>query len=429
MPEPQKLPDAEELQLFHEFLDLIALIQRRNRFVSSAYGLPLGLSDAHALVEIDRHEEGVSASLLGRNICLKKASVSYLISRLRRRRLLQVRESRTDKRAKVVALSVSGKRLLAQLDARANQQTELLSKDLTPERESALVGYLERFSDIFGVPRVSARYGESLLRAAIRRATRALGLTTDAIFDSTSISALQWHMLTEIAADQEAKTARQLGKALGVKANTVSVCLSGLEKEGFIKQEVFSSDRRKKAVLATPRGRQFLSRIREDAALSLKTRLASFSPESVREFVGLLSIIAGKPQTAKRHSLQAALFVELVSGEGALKQLRGKFVDEAINSGLKWNLSGTLLYARNTVYVAWEEATARGVIEFEISADKAYVVNAAVFSGAEGVLSLEGFIEAAASLFGNQHPYVSVELPRAKGVFVITDGLAAESLD
>ena len=190
------LPLEDEREtLFGEMFELFRLIQRRNRFVGTAYGLPLGLSDAHALVEIDSHG-ALSAAQLGQLLYLKKASMFYLVDRLKKRRLIQVKAAEHDRRATSISLGVTGGKLLQKLDSPANKQLEVLSSSLTADDNGTLVRYLEKFSELLGVPALRRRGCESALRTSIRRGTRALGLTTNKIFGEEGVNALQWHTLS-----------------------------------------------------------------------------------------------------------------------------------------------------------------------------------------------------------------------------------------
>lgn len=413
--------------LIGEMFELFRLIQRRNRFVGSAWGLPLGLSDAHALVEIDSYG-GLSAAQLGQLLCLKKASMFYLVDRLKRRRLVQVKPAAHDKRATVISLTATGIKLLQKLDALANKQLDFLKASFTESQTSALVRLLEKFSDLHGIPKLQGRSNEHPLRTSIRRGTRALGLTSNAIFGEQGLNALQWHALAEISSTPGLLTALQLCEILAVKPNTLSAALSGLEKQACITQASLETDRRKKALRLTDQGSATLAALKAGGCSRLSERLHTFSMDELQEFVTLLSILAGKGAAAPRELLQAAVYVEQVIDKATITRLRGLYVEHLVEHKGHWNLGSTILGDNSFIYAGFEQGEPISVAELVLFEERAVVSHFAVFASGLEVLGVEAFALAVCRTFLALYPFRAVLLPPALSKISVEGDLRARTV-
>jgi DNA-binding MarR family transcriptional regulator len=301
--------------------------------------------------------------------------------------------------------------LLQKLDALANKQLEFLKASLSEAQSSALVGLLERFSDLHDIPKLKGRSNEHPLRTSIRRGTRALGLTSNAIFGEHGLNALQWHALAEISSTPGALTALQLCEILAVKPNTLSAALSGLERQGCITQVPLETDRRKKALHLTDGGAATLTALKAGGCSRLGERLQAFSIEDLQEFVTLLSLLAGKGGAAPRQLLQAALYVEQVTDKAILTRLRGLYVEHLVERNEHWNLGSTILCEESFIYAGFEQGQPISVAEFVLSDERAVVSNFAVFASGSDVLGVEAFTLAACRTFLALYPFRAVLLP------------------
>ncbi len=395
---------------FGEMFELFRRIQKRNRFVGSAYGLELGLSDAHALIEIESRI-GLTAGQLGQLIGLKKTSISYLVDRLNKRKLIKVKASSSDQRRKELSLSKSGEKLVAQLDRLANRQLDQLSSNFKEPQIAILITYLERFSDLHGVPAVNRRSTEAPLRTSIRRGTRALGLTSQSIFGGSNLNALQWHALAEIAQSNGNITALELCKVLAVKPNTLSAVLAGLSKRKLLNQTPSQQDRRRKILALTASADQLLKDLQRLATARLSERLSEFSMKELEEFVSLLRILAGEGGLPARQILQTSIYVEQLKDSQEIMRLRGLFVAELVKRNQHWSLPANLLGVENYIYVAYEQEQPLALAEIGQTSGQAELKNMIIFEDLQNRLKEDDFLAAVCGIFLRAHPYLEISLP------------------
>lgn len=96
------------------------------------------------LLGIIEHHPGQPQSRLAEAIALKRSSLVPIIDRLEADGLVERRASSADRRTKSVWLTVKGRRVVAELTARAQAQEEALGKGLTAAERQTLVGLLGR---------------------------------------------------------------------------------------------------------------------------------------------------------------------------------------------------------------------------------------------------------------------------------------------
>jgi DNA-binding MarR family transcriptional regulator len=104
--------DAEELRkLIRAFVRRFGLLDQSH----TPCGLPMTVSDAHALVEM-LHNPGIEPLELSRRLGLSKSAVSRLLPRLKRRGQIRQERSKDDGRAYSLHLTDKGKRAAKMID-------------------------------------------------------------------------------------------------------------------------------------------------------------------------------------------------------------------------------------------------------------------------------------------------------------------------
>ena len=124
-------PNAEALrELIRTFVRRFGLLDQSH----TPCGLPMTVSDAHALVEV-LHSPGVEPLELSRRLGLSKSAVSRLLPRLKRRGHIRQERNREDGRAYSLYLTDKGKQAAKMID---QESLLLFGKILSglPQREA-----------------------------------------------------------------------------------------------------------------------------------------------------------------------------------------------------------------------------------------------------------------------------------------------------
>ena len=135
--------------------DIIAPIRQASRRLvrelgfmrSTLAGTDLSPSAVHALVEVGQHGGGLTASGLCELLMLEKSSVSRMLGKLVAGGLLHEQASRSDARAKTLALTAAGRKVLAGIDRFATRQVAEALAHLPPAGDRAVAEGLAHYAD------------------------------------------------------------------------------------------------------------------------------------------------------------------------------------------------------------------------------------------------------------------------------------------
>jgi len=135
----------------------VAAVRRFNRFYTQRIGvLPEGhlesrfsLAEVRVLYEL-AHREGATASDLRRDLALDPGYLSRLLRGLGKRGLVETRPVRDDGRKRLLALTATGRKEFAGLDARANAAVRGLVGRLPAEGQHRLVGAMGAIESLLG---------------------------------------------------------------------------------------------------------------------------------------------------------------------------------------------------------------------------------------------------------------------------------------
>jgi DNA-binding MarR family transcriptional regulator len=124
-------PKAETLRgLIRTFVRRFGLLDQSR----TPCGLPMTVSDAHALVELV-HNPGIEPLELSRQLGLSKSAVSRLILRLKKRGQIRQERNKDDGRAYGLYLTEKGKRTAKMIDQESLLMFEKILSGM-PEREA-----------------------------------------------------------------------------------------------------------------------------------------------------------------------------------------------------------------------------------------------------------------------------------------------------
>lgn len=135
-------------------------VRRFNRFYTRRIGIlnermlgsGFSLPEIRLLYEL-AHRDGPTATELGRELRLDPGYLSRLVSRLRRRGLLERRPAATDRRQRVLQLTRKGREVFAGLDRRSHDEVATLLAPLGPTDRGRLVEAMGRIEGLLGEPR------------------------------------------------------------------------------------------------------------------------------------------------------------------------------------------------------------------------------------------------------------------------------------
>jgi DNA-binding MarR family transcriptional regulator len=138
--------DPVSVTAFREFVRTFGLIER----VMQTHFAKFGISGAQwgVLRHLQRAEQagegGLRMTDLGERLLIRPPSVTGVVDRLERARLVGRRGSPTDQRAKLVVLTAAGRQLVRKVLAVHERQIETVLGGLKPNEQGTLRHYLAR---------------------------------------------------------------------------------------------------------------------------------------------------------------------------------------------------------------------------------------------------------------------------------------------
>jgi len=128
-------PNAETLRnLIHTFIRRFGLLDEAR----TPCGLPIAVSDAHALMEL-LHNPGIEQVELAKRLGLSKSAVSRLLLRLENRGLVQRAISKEDRRAHDLRLSDKGERMASRINRESLARFETILSGLPDGKSASLL--------------------------------------------------------------------------------------------------------------------------------------------------------------------------------------------------------------------------------------------------------------------------------------------------
>jgi DNA-binding MarR family transcriptional regulator len=115
----------------------------RGRFLQSG----LSLTEARILYELAQESDPTAVSLR-RSLSLDAGYMSRLLTSLEKRGLVRRKPSQQDKRARLLKLTASGKRIAARLDQQSSLEMASLLQTLSPADRIVLITSLSKVQEI-----------------------------------------------------------------------------------------------------------------------------------------------------------------------------------------------------------------------------------------------------------------------------------------
>ena len=151
--------------------DHVSALREFNRFYTARLGLlrkhhldgDFSLTEARTLYEIGAHP-GLTATELREALSLDRGYISRLLASLTRRQLIRQTTSNSDAREKLLSLTPSGSRAVAQLNESSDRHISSILENIEPRLREDLVASLQRAREILNHRTRSAISIERLTR-------------------------------------------------------------------------------------------------------------------------------------------------------------------------------------------------------------------------------------------------------------------------
>ena len=162
-----------------------------------SYSSGLSLLELSILIETDL-SPGISGIELSRMLYVSPLAISRASMRLENLGSLKKLQSSKDARKKGNQLTAVGRKVLQGIDLEANKILEELNSELTESESKRLVKLLAKVAAALPIDMARSRPIDHPLRPSIRTLTRALGSLGTSVFDFSSVSTFEWHVLTAV---------------------------------------------------------------------------------------------------------------------------------------------------------------------------------------------------------------------------------------
>jgi DNA-binding MarR family transcriptional regulator/GNAT superfamily N-acetyltransferase len=152
--------------------DQVAAVRRFNRFYTRQMGLldegllrsPFSLTEVRILYEI-AHRTAPTAGAIGQELGLDPGYLSRILLRLRKAGLVSATPAAADRRQRLLALTVRGRRTFGALDARSSRDVAVVLGRLSPTARGQLVQSMRRLETVLSGSGTAAASARVALRA------------------------------------------------------------------------------------------------------------------------------------------------------------------------------------------------------------------------------------------------------------------------
>jgi DNA-binding MarR family transcriptional regulator/GNAT superfamily N-acetyltransferase len=135
----------------------VAAVRRFNRFYTRQIGVlhegmlhtRFSLTDVRVLYEL-AHEDHLTAQRLAAALDIDQGYLSRIVARFTKARMLAQRRSPTDARQRLLSLTAAGRRIFADLDARANGEIGQMLAALAPDEVTQVVDAMQTIESALG---------------------------------------------------------------------------------------------------------------------------------------------------------------------------------------------------------------------------------------------------------------------------------------
>lgn len=361
---------------------LLLAFQRRRRMLRRAYRVAMiTTAEAHILLYLDTAPDA-SATELAAVLNLDKSTLSREIAQMRRKGLLSIQLSTSDRRKRVLVLPAKAKNIVCELDHSQRYIMGECLAALSAQMESRLGHYLKTLADGLGAKPAVKRVADHRVSLEIRRLARVLGMLGDKP-GATELVLSQVHLLESLVQADTDLAAADLTKVIPLDASTISRHLKHLARRGWITRRPAQGDKRKRTIQLTAAGKRVLALHQNEVARRFHAALKSLTAAQLHDFLELLQAVAGPRTQAPKPSAPEGIKVRRLRETEELTAARGFLLEEMVQRNMHYLLGSHILSGDGLVYALYENDKLKGVCELRPQAKK-WVLQHYVVAGDAG---------------------------------------------
>jgi DNA-binding MarR family transcriptional regulator len=265
--------------LFELFMDL----PRMNRFIDGANSFGLTPFEIGLLLEIS-----ATPNISVKNLLQFYSSDRTLLDRsvlaLANLNFIKFSQSKRDKRERFISVTSTGLRALKSFDEVYNSLILRFKKYGNESQLRQVVDFFRLIADNLGQQQRPLRSGEHPYRCQQRRITRALKLHDKKWFGG-DLNAQSIQILSQLQHEVDEQTPSELGETFSIATPLLQLTLRILFQEGLVSISTHGSDKRKKIVSITSRGKQALAVTEQKAVRLLRLATSKLSEVQLKKHV------------------------------------------------------------------------------------------------------------------------------------------------
>ena len=216
----------------------------QHSFVHKAFDTELSIAANHILIDISANPS-LRATDFAAEASLSKTEVSRLIRSLEELGLVDIAESKEDRRRKQLSLTEAGTELLSHMNAESNKRVERMCDRLTVEEQQKMLQFLAAVSEGLGARPLDIRVGLHPIRAYIEGLTRKKGSLSKNLYRVKGLNQLKWYVLKELETNEKPISLSSLAKSLDCPLNTISQAVAALTQTNFVRKRQDKEDKRR----------------------------------------------------------------------------------------------------------------------------------------------------------------------------------------
>lgn len=266
-------------------------IFRRNRAIGRLHGTALTLTESQILTEL-QSDAAVDSARLAHLMLLDQSSISRNLAKLERAGFIKSQPLQSDRRAKSLLITRSGKTVIAAIDRAANRLLEEFSYCLSKSEQHDFFRLFTRFAEGFHGDSSPRRENEHPLRYPQRRIARSLRLTERG--GKSSVQSFRMNMALFVLAERYSPfTQAQVSHELNIHKSATSLILSELKDKSLVQTSENLKDGRGELIRLTPKGISQLIEYENQVLPEVQGALEKFQKSDISRFVGLIERFSG----------------------------------------------------------------------------------------------------------------------------------------
>lgn len=348
-------------QCLCRFFLLLRLLQQSNQFVFKHPATGLTVMESSLLLEIDGRTP-ITTQTLANLFEVKQSTMTRNLDKLTSKGLIRRTTSSIDSRSKTISVTPKGKEILKKHDKLANEIIEKYEKRVSKKWLLKLSDVFNKAADGFKILPPAVRQGEHPVRSAMRRLSFLLGITRSAGFMGSTLSALNWQILSEIFLRGEIQSIKEFSHTISIPQANIIQLISRLEQSGLIIKQISRDDQRKTSFACSDKGIIAIKKIISSAVNKLKTLCSHQTQEEIQDILPHLELMVGKTPFGDM-LISNKLSIVSMHGVRQLNQAR-RFIFQFASSKPNLTLEQhEFASPSNKVFGILRDTTLRGIIE------------------------------------------------------------------